>query len=613
VSKEETREVTAPVPGAVTKLLAVPGQIVAAGDQLLLLEVMKMEHPVVAPAAGRVEEILVAEGGSVAAGEPVLVLRIGPVAASPDADEELSSDPGRPDGSLRDDLAELLERRRFLADDAPARTERVRARHAAGHRTVRENIAELCDPGSFEEWGGLAVAAQRARRDLAELIERTPGDGLVAGIARVEGRPVAVAGYDYLVLAGTQGARNHRKKDRLFEIVRRLGLPLVLFAEGGGGRPGDTDYPVIAGLDTMAFALFARLSGLVPTVGIVTGFCFAGNAALLGCCDVVIATSDSSIGMGGPAMIEGGGLGTVAPEQVGPIEVQTANGVVDLVASDDAEAVALAKRYLSYFDPEPSPWTCEDQERLRSLVPERRTLVYDVRAVVAGLFDSGSVLELRPEHGVGIVTALARIEGRPVGVIANNPAHLGGAIDADAADKAARHVQLCDAYGLPIVSLCDTPGFMVGPEAERTGQVRRFARMFVTAASITVPYVTVVLRKGYGLGAQAMAGGSFHACDLTVSWPTGEFGGMGLEGAVRLAFRRELEAAGGDDEREALYERLVASMYERGKALSMAMNFEIDDVIDPAETRRRIVNVLGAAPPSAKGRTERRRPLVDPY
>ncbi|HLI44296.1 MAG TPA: carboxyl transferase domain-containing protein [Acidimicrobiales bacterium] len=612
MSGEEIREVAAPVPGAVTKLLAAPGQVVAAGDQLLLLEVMKMEHPVVAPAAGRVEEILVAEGASVAAGEPVLVLRTGPGAATPPPGGAPSSDPGGREGGPRADLAELLERRRFLADDAPARSERVEARHAAGHRTIRENIADLCDPGSFEEWGGLVVAAQRTRRDLAELIERTPGDGLVAGIATVDGRPVAVAGYDYLVLAGTQGARNHRKKDRLFEIVRRLGLPLVLFAEGGGGRPGDTDYPVIAGLDTMAFALFARLSGLVPTVGIVTGFCFAGNAALLGCCDVVIATSDSSIGMGGPAMIEGGGLGTVAPEQVGPIEVQTANGVVDLVARDDAEAVALAKRYLSYFDSELPDWTCEDQDRLRSLVPERRTLVYDVRAVVAGLFDSGSVLELRPEHGVGIVTALARIEGRPIGVIANNPAHLGGAIDADAADKAARHVQLCDAYGLPIVSLCDTPGFMVGPEAERTGQVRRFARMFVTAASITVPYVTVVLRKGYGLGAQAMAGGSFHACDLTVSWPTGEFGGMGLEGAVRLAFRRELEAADGD-EREALYERLVASMYERGKALSMAMNFEIDDVIDPAETRRRIMNVLGAAPPSTKGRTERRRPLVDPY
>jgi acetyl-CoA carboxylase carboxyltransferase component len=606
---DATTAVQAPVPGAVVHVAVAVGEVVRAGDTVVLLEVMKMEHPVVTPVAGTIEVVAVTPGSSVVAGD--LLVSVAPgVHEERDGDEEAVLELEAPP---RPDLAEVLERRRFLGDESPTRAERLAARHANGHRSVRENLSDLFDEGSFEEWGGFVVAAQRSRRELSELIERTPADGMVAGIGRVAGRPVASAGYDYLVLAGTQGARNHQKKDRLFEIVERLSIPLVLFAEGGGGRPGDTDMPVVAGLDTMAFALFARLSGLVPTVGVANGFCFAGNAALLGCCDVIIATEDASIGMGGPAMIEGGGLGVVAPEDVGPVSVQARNGVVDLVAVDDAGAVELVKRYLSYFDPEPVPWTCADQRVLRHLVPERRTVVYDVRGVVHGLCDTGSVLELRPEHGIGILTVLARLEGRPVGLIANNPAHLGGAIDADAADKAARHVQLCDAFGIPVVSLCDTPGFMVGPEAERSAQVRRFARMFATAASISVPYVTVVLRKGYGLGAQAMAGGSFHASLLTVSWPTGEFGGMGLEGAVKLAWRRELDAVADEIERQALYDKLVASMYERGRALSMAMHFEIDDVIDPAETRRRIVNVLAAAPPVRRQPGVKRRPLVDPF
>jgi acetyl-CoA carboxylase carboxyltransferase component len=602
-------EVRAPLPGAVVGVLVSEGELVSAGCTLLVLEVMKMEHPVTAEASGTVTSVLVAAGASVAAGDVLLTIAAGEVAAGEQAMDAVID----LDGAPRADLAEVFARRLFLADDSPARVERVSARHARGHRTVRENIAALFDDSSFEEWGGFAVAAQQARRDVRELIERTPADGMVAGIGRVGGRPVAVAGYDYLVLAGTQGTRNHMKKDRLFEIVERLSLPVVLFAEGGGGRPGDTDYAVIAGLDTMAFALFARLSGLVPTVGIANGYCFAGNAALLGCCDLVIATEDASIGMGGPAMIEGGGLGVFSPAEVGPISVQSPNGVVDVVAAGDVEAVEIAQRYLSYFAGPSPDWHCQDQRLLRHLVPERRTTIYDVHQVIETLLDTGSLLELRPEFGIGIITALGRIEGRPVGLIANNPAHLGGAIDSDAADKAARHVQLCDAYDLPVVSLCDTPGFMVGPDAEASAQVRHFSRMFVTAASATVPYVTVVLRKGYGLGAQAMAGGSFHACLLTISWPTGEFGGMGLEGAVRLAWRRELEQITDEEERQALYDKLVASLYERGRALSMATHFEIDDVIDPAETRRRIVHVLAAAPPAPDRRGHKKRPFVDTW
>jgi acetyl-CoA carboxylase carboxyltransferase component len=389
-------------------------------------------------------------------------------------------------------------------------------------------------------------------------------------------------------------------------------LPVVLFAEGGGGRPGDTDMPVIAGLDTRAFEHFARLSGLVPSVGIAVGRVFAGNAALLGCCDTVIATADSNIGMGGPAMIEGGGLGSFTPEEIGPIGVQTVNGVVDIAVADEVEAVAVARQYLSYFQGPVDGGVAPDQAALRDIVPEHRKTVYDVRRVIDGLADEGSVLELRGGYGTGIITALVRLDGLPVGLMANDPAVLGGAIDAPAADKAARFLQLCDGHDLPVLSLCDTPGFLVGPEAEETAQVRRFSRLFITAQSMTVPFVTVVLRKGYGLGAQAMAGGSFRAPLATLSWPTGEFGGMGLEGAVRLGFRRELEAIDDPEERQAAFDSMVEAAYRHGQALNMAAHLEIDDVIDPAETRARVVHAFRSVPPPP-ARTGRKRPGIDPW
>ncbi|MBA3288343.1 MAG: biotin carboxylase, partial [Acidimicrobiia bacterium] len=452
-----------------------------------------------------------------------------------------------------------------------------------------------------------------------DLVANTPADGMVGGIGTVNadrfGRSASrciVASYDYTVLAGTQGTLNHRKKDRLFEVAERLRLPVVFFTEGGGGRPGDTEAPGPTGLDCLAFLWLAELSGLVPLVGINAGYCFAGNAAILGCCDVVIATLDSNIGMGGPAMIEGGGLGTFAPTEIGPIVVQRANGVVDLVAADEAEAVDLAKRYLAYFQGPVAGWSCADQELLRDVVPVDRLRSYDIRRAVELLFDKGSVLELRTDFGIGMVTALARMEGRPVGVIANNPRHLSGAIDTPGADKVARFMQLCDAFDLPLITLCDTPGMMVGPDVEATALVRHCNRLFVTGANLTVPTVTVVLRKAYGLGAQAMMGGSTKAPLACVAWPTGEFGGMGLEGAVRLGYRRELDAAADDEARAALFDELVERSYQVGKALSVATYFEIDDVIDPAETRRWITALLDAAPTPAV-RSGKKRPNIDTW
>jgi acetyl-CoA carboxylase carboxyltransferase component len=510
----------------------------------------------------------------------------------------------------RPDLVEVLERKALTRDEA--RDEAVERRHAAGARTARENIADLVDPGSLVEYGRFAIAAQRGRREIEELIARTPADGLVAGTARIngelfgEGSACAVLSYDYTVLAGTQGALGHRKKDRLFELIERMRLPTVFFAEGGG-RPGDTDYPVVSALDTRAFALWARLSGLVPRIAIVAGRCFAGNAVIAGCSDLIVATENISLGMGGPAMIEGGGLGKVDPDEVGPIAMQAGNGVVDLVVADEPAAVEATKRLLGYFQGSTPPGTAPDQAALRDAVPERQRRAYTVQPIVETLADEGSVTFLRERFAPEMVTALARVEGRPLGLIANDTRHVAGAITSDAADKAARFLQLCDSFGLPVVSLIDTPGMMVGPAAEATGLVRHASRLLIAGAALSVPLVAVILRRGYGLGAQAMAGGSLHEPLLTVAWPSAHLGPMGLEGAVRLALRKELDAIADEDEREQRVRDLTAAAEENAKALNAAALFELDDVIDPAETRSLIASTLAAAasgyPAGGSGRT----------
>ncbi|GIK77423.1 MAG: biotin carboxylase [Acidobacteria bacterium] len=503
-------------------------------------------------------------------------------------------------GPVRPELAELRERKALLGDGA--RPEAVAGRHRSGRRTARENLADLVDPGSFVEYGGLAIAAQRARRELRELLERTPADGLVGGIGRVngdrfgEGAACALLSYDYMVLAGTQGVLGHRKKDRLFELIERLRLPTVIFAEGGGGRPGDTDYPVVSALDTRAFALWARISGLAPRIAIVAGRCFAGNALLAGSADLIVATEDVALGMGGPAMVAGGGLGEFEPEEIGPIGVQAENGVVDLRVADEAAAVAATKRLLACFQGPLDDWEAPGPGLARAVIPESRRRAYDVRAAIEAIVDVGSAIHLREEFAREMVTALARIEGRPVGVIANNPMRTAGAVTSAGADKAARFMQLCDAYAIPILSLIDTPGMMVGPEAEATALVRHCARLFNTGANLRVPLVAVILRKAYGLGAQAMAGGGLHEPLLTLGWPTAELGAMGLEGAVRLGLRRELEAIEDPDERERRVREVTDHAHEHAKALNAATIFELDDVIDPAETRRLVAATLAAAP-----------------
>ncbi|MFJ9541144.1 carboxyl transferase domain-containing protein [Streptomyces sp. NPDC101225] len=594
--------VLAPLGGTVVSVDVSPGEPVRAGQQLLVLEAMKMEHVVRAPGAG-VVRLLHARVGQTVREDAALAVLDGVTGAHEDRPE---AEPADPD-AVRPDLAEAVRRHSFGLDEH--RPEVVARRHALGRRTARENIGDLCDADSFTEFGALAIAAQRRRRPLDDLIRSTPADGLVCGTGRIGGEPCVAMSYDYTVLAGTQGLQSHRKTDRMLEIAEERRLPVVLFAEGGGGRPGDTDTTSVAGLDVTTFQRMGRLSGLVPLVGIASGRCFAGNAALLGCCDVVIATPEATIGMGGPAMIEGGGLGVYRPEEVGPLSVQVPNGVVDIAVADEAEAVRAARRYLSYFQGARGSWEAPDRRLLRQVVPENRRRAYDMRTAVAGFADAGSVLELRPGFGAGVLTCLVRVEGRPLGLLASNPAHLGGAIDRDAADKAARFLQLCDAFGLPVVSLCDTPGFMVGPEAERTATVRHFARLFVTGANLRVPLVSLVLRKAYGLGAMAMMGGSTRAPLATAAWPSGEFGGMGLEGAVRLGHRKELEAVADPAERARVFEERVAELYEHGKAVNAAAALEIDAVIDPAGSRDWVVAALERCPLPRPGH----RPFIDTW
>ncbi len=589
--------VESPMQGTAVAVSVKAGDTVRVGQTVVLLESMKMLHDVKMTESGVVREVLVIEGETVLAGQRLLVVDRVEVSAGVDVTEAVVDL-----AHVRADLAEVLARHDVGFD--AARPDAVQRRRSVGRRTARENVADLVDDASFVEYGPVVIAAQRRRRSIDDLIARTPADGMIGGIGTVNGRDftghaaqVVAMSYDYTVLAGTQGQQNHRKKDRLFELAEQLRLPVVFFTEGGGGRPGDTDGVGVSGLDCLAFLWFAQLSGSVPLVGVNAGYCFAGNAAILGCCDVVIATEDSNIGMGGPAMIEGGGLGTFEPKQIGPIEVQRANGVVDIVVRDEAEAVQVAKQYLSYFQGPLATWEHADQRLLRHVIPEDRKRGYDVRAVLDALFDTGSVLELRRDFGLGMITALARIEGIAVGVIGNNPNHLAGAIDSDGADKAARFMQLCDAFDIPIISLCDTPGMMVGPEVEATALVRHCSRLFVAGANITVPYITVVTRKAYGLGAQAMMGGSTKAPLATLAWPSGEFGGMGLEGAVRLGYRNELEAITDPVEREAMFQQMVDRMYQHGKALNAASHFEIDDVIDPADTRRWLATLLRSTAP----------------
>ncbi len=611
-----TEAIASPMRGRLIEVSVSPGENVSRGAQLAVLEAMKMEHVIQAPCAGFVERLFASAGDAVSDGQPLLFLRPGADDGPEAGDENEAADLN----AIRPDLQEVIDRHFAISDEGRPRA--AAKRHKRGQRTARENLADLCDPGTFKEYGAMALAAQRSRRSLDDLIRLSPADGLVAGLAAVNGdrfqeerSRCAVMSYDYTVFAGTQGMMNHKKTDRLLQVVEELQLPMVVFTEGGGGRPGDVDAVAVGALDLHTFTAYAKLSGLVPRIAVASGRCFAGNAAFFGASDITIATQDATIGMGGPVMIQGAGLGRIDAEDVGPAAMHARSGVVDVLVRDEVEAVRAAKHALSFFQGPLQNYEHADQRLLRTAVPDNRLRAYDVRRIIRLLADTDSMLELRPLFAPGMITALIRIGGRPLGLIANHPGYLAGAIDADGADKAARFLQLCDAFALPVLSLVDTPGIMVGADAERTALVRHAARLFLTGASVNIPIFAIVLRKGYGLGAMAMTGGSFHRSIFTAAWPSGEFGAMGLEGAVSVGFQKELAEIKDWDQRDARFRELVEEAYQHGKALNMASYLEIDAVIDPAESREWVLRGLASLPPTTYSPQEykKRRPCVDSW
>ena len=500
--------------------------------------------------------------------------------------------------NIRPELRAVLEARRAILDEA--RPDAVARQRKRGRWTAREALAALTDPDSFVEHGGLARPAVAGMTGAA--------DGLVMGSGTLEGRPVDLVIYDYTVYAGTQSAVNHAKMTRMFEHSERHRLPVICWLDGGGARPHDMR---VEGRGSSAtFVVFARLSGLVPTIGILPGRAFAGHANLAGMCDVLIATRDSSMGMAGPPLVEAALGLKLTPEEIGPAAVHVASGVIDILVDDEAEAVAKARQYFAYFGPAAPAGTAPDAHALRDVVPESARRAYDVRKVINLLADVGSVLELKPSYGRAVVTSLVRLGGRAVGVVANQPMVLAGAIDGPASDKAAHFIQVCDAFDIPMLILCDTPGLMVGPEVEKTGLVRRSARILTALANATVPLLTVVLRKAYGLGYYVMGSRPLDPA-LLVAWPTAEFGGMGLEGAVNIIYRRELDDASDPETRAELHRTLTAGLRRSNTALEVAARFGYDDVIDPADTRDILLRTL-ATLPAPLPRTTRKR-LIEPF
>jgi acetyl/propionyl-CoA carboxylase alpha subunit len=617
-----TVPVAAPLQGMIIELKVTEGDTVRKGEPVAVMEALKMEHVIHADDAGIVREITLEVGDTIFQDTPILFIEPQDIEGEYESGETIDLD------SIRPDVAEAQHFHHLTTDEA--RAEATAKRHDAGKRTARENILDLCDDDSFVEYSPLVTATRYPTDTLEELEERvikTAADAMVMGIGRVNGdlvgrdnaRCVAMS-YDYTVLAGTQGGKNHQKQDRMFGVARKYRLPVVLYTEGGGGRtyggPRAARGPAatsVGGLSVRTWRELGKLSGLVPLIGVNSGYCFAGNVVLLGACDVIIATKDSSLGIGGPAVIEGGGLGAYAPSEVGPVSIQEPNGVIDILVEDEVEATAAAQHYLSFFQGRATHWETHDQRILRHMVPENRRAVYDIRKVIETLSDVGSMLELRPKFGLAMVTAFIRIEGRPVGVIANNSnSPTGGAIDSEAADKASRFMQLCEAFDIPILSLIDTPGNMVGPEAEKTALIRHCGRMYVAGANLTVPFFVVVLRKAYGLGALAMSTGSFDETFFSISWPTGEFAGMGLEGSVKLGRRNELAAITDIAERKARYEKYVADAYAWSRALNAATVSEVEDVIDPADTRKWMVMGLDSCPP-VPPRDGKKLPWIDTW
>ena len=578
----------APMQGTIVEIGVAVGDEVRIGQLVAVVEAMKLQHDIKADRSGIVSAVSMSVGDIVREGYPIVFINEMEVeggAIEADANADLDH--------IRGDLQEVNDRIAQTLD--ASHEEAVVARHAMGRRTARENLADLLDDGSFREFGPPAAGSIEGGTVM--------GLGTInADLVGEERGRVAVIHNDSEVASYTHG---HYKQEPVHELVRGFLAPLVLFSEGEGRPYGNLEG---VGMDASVFTDFARLSGLVPLVGVNTGDCFAGNATLLACCDVIIATENSTIGVSGPAVVEASGMGTHSLQEIGSTSVQARNGNVDILVKDDAAAVAAVKKYLGYFQGPIEPGEAPDQRRMRHIIPENRVRTYDMREIIDTLADEDSVLEIRREFGIGVITAFIRVDGRPLGVVANNPAHLAGAVDTPGADKGARFFQLCDAFDIPTVVLMDCPGIMVGPDHEREALVRHAVRLFNIGANLTTPVFGVMLRKAYGLGVQAMIGGAASVPLFTVAWPTAEFAGMNIDGAVKLSARRELAAIEDPQERKGAYDQKVSQGYETARAINSGARY----VIDPADTRAWIVRGLNSLPPTPP-RTGKKRPYVDTW
>jgi acetyl-CoA carboxylase carboxyltransferase component len=478
---------------------------------------------------------------------------------------------------------ELMELKHKTTDEF--RTSAVEKQHKRGKYTARERIEKLLDPNSFREIGGLAQPVE-VSGDYA-------ADGIVTGTGFIDGKLVCCAAYDYTILAGSQGKVSHQKIDHIVNIAIQQGCPMILFSEGGGAR--------VQGIATTSratsevFVSLARASGWIPTITVICGPAFAGHANLASLTDVIIMIEkESAMGIAGPPLVKSAMGANFTPEELGGVEIQGKAGTPDLIVDSEESAINHIRSYLSYLPSncnQPLPISAEVMEPvgdLCSLVPTASNRAYDMRKVIDAIFDKGSVLELKGFYGKNVITSFARINGKTIGIIANQPQAKAGILDSPGSDKMARFISLCDAYRIPITFLVDVPGFTPGPAAEQSALVRHSARIIYELAQATIPIYTVVIRKAYGLAYYAMGALAFKP-NLLVAWPTAEFGGMGLEGAVEILHKEELQ----NSEDPLLRRRQLAEeLGKELKAFRSGQKFTVDDVIHPNDTRSVLMDAM---------------------
>ncbi len=503
------------------------------------------------------------------------------------------------DADSRERLHAVEAARSEIAD--ASRPDAVAKQRTRAAYTARERIALLCDPGSFTETGALV-------RD-ETFGPRAPADGMITGTARIEGRWAMVAAQDFTVLGGSSGVLGSEKLRRLAGQAMQGGVPLVFLLDGGGHRIQDGQDSRHFARANSTFHDFARMSGWVPMVAAMLGAGFAGPTNYAGMADfVVMVRSQSTMGLAGPALVKAGTGETVDGQAIGGADAQTRNGLADLACDSEDEALQAVRRFLSFLPSNaraalPMQKTGDPsyrrEESLLDLVPANTRKSYDVRRVIAEIADRETSLEIKPSYAANVVTSLARLAGRPVGFIANQPQRLGGMLNSPACEKAAHFIALCDAYGLPLIYLVDIPGFSIGSPAERTMLGRRSAKLLHELGHATVPRISVILRKGYGLGYLAMCGGRSFDADACLAWPTAEICAMSIEGAVDVAYKRSYRDAA---DPVATRQAIIDDVRTRVDPLRAAEGYGVDDVIDPRDTRRRLIDILDRVPPRRDNR-----------